>query len=81
MATSVTGGDDNINLLLPHLLSLDETYKHVLLAIDGEMRQYAQRLFRCPAVSIRPLGMSLHSKHFYETFRGTSSGGSTAPPA
>ena len=54
-ATSVTGGDDNIHLL-PHLLTLDETYKHVLLAIDGEMRQYAQRLFQCPAVSIRPLG-------------------------
>ena len=35
--------------------TLDETYKHALLAIDGEMRQYAQRLFQCLAVSIRPL--------------------------
>jgi hypothetical protein len=35
--------------------TLDETYEHALLAIDGEMRQYAQRLFQCVAVSIRPL--------------------------
>jgi hypothetical protein len=34
--------------------TLDETYEHALLAIDGEMRQYAQRLFQCLAVSIRP---------------------------
>ena len=35
--------------------TLDETYKHALLAIDEEMRQYAQRLFQCLAVSTRPL--------------------------
>ena len=35
--------------------TLDKTYEHALLAIDGEMRQYAQRLFQCLAVSIRPL--------------------------
>ena len=35
--------------------TLDETYKHALLAIDEETRQYAQRLFQCLAVSIRPL--------------------------
>jgi len=34
---------------------LDETYGHTLLGIDEEKRQYAQRLFRCLAVSIRPL--------------------------
>ena len=35
--------------------TLDETYEHALQAIDGEMRQYAQRLFQCLAESIRPL--------------------------
>ena len=35
--------------------TLDETYEHALLAINEEMRQYAQRLFQCLAVSIRPL--------------------------
>ena len=35
--------------------TLDETYERALLAINGEMRQYAQRLFQCLAVSIRPL--------------------------
>ena len=35
--------------------TLDETYERALLAISGEMRQYAQRLFQCLAVSIRPL--------------------------
>ena len=35
--------------------TLDETYENALLAIDGEMRQYAQRLFQCLAISIRPL--------------------------
>ncbi len=35
--------------------SLDETYERALLAIDGEVRQYAQRIFQCLAVSIRPL--------------------------
>src|SRR5712671_6775741 len=35
--------------------TLDETYAHTLLGIDEEKRQYAQRLFRCLTVSIRPL--------------------------
>ena len=35
--------------------TLDETYERALLAINGVMRQYAQRLFQCLAVSIRPL--------------------------
>jgi hypothetical protein len=35
--------------------TLDETYERALLAINEEMRQYAQRLFKCLAVSIRPL--------------------------
>jgi hypothetical protein len=34
--------------------TLDETYSHTLLTIDGEKREYAQRLFRCLTVSIRP---------------------------
>ena len=37
------------------LKTLDETYERALLAINEEMRQYAQRLFQCLAVSIRPL--------------------------
>ena len=35
--------------------SLDETYERALLAISPQMRQYAQRIFQCLAVSIRPL--------------------------
>jgi hypothetical protein len=35
--------------------SLDETYEQTLLGIDKEKRKYAQRLFRCLTVSIRPL--------------------------
>src|SRR5882757_2282670 len=35
--------------------SLDETYGRTLLGIDEEKREYAQRLFRCLMVSIRPL--------------------------
>src|SRR6266852_333317 len=35
--------------------TLDETYSRTLLGIDEEKREYAQRLFRCLAVSIRPL--------------------------
>ena len=35
--------------------SLDETYRRTLLDIDEEKREYIQRLFRCLAVSIRPL--------------------------
>ena len=36
-------------------MTLDETYGRTLLAIDGEKREYAQRLFQCLMVSIRPL--------------------------
>ena len=35
--------------------TLDETYERALSDINEEMRQYAQRLFQCLAVSIRPL--------------------------
>src|SRR6266852_425914 len=35
--------------------TLDETYGRTLLNIDEEKREFAQRLFRCLAVSIRPL--------------------------
>ena len=35
--------------------SLDETYEQTLLGIDKEKRIYAQRLFCCLSVSIRPL--------------------------
>ena len=35
--------------------TLDETYGRTLLGIDEEKREYAQRLFLCLAVSIRPL--------------------------
>jgi ankyrin repeat protein len=35
--------------------TLDETYERALLAINAEMRQYAQRLFQSLAVSVRPL--------------------------
>jgi ankyrin repeat protein len=37
--------------------TLDETYERALLEIDEEMRQYAQRLFQCLAVSFRPLSV------------------------
>ncbi|KAH8978254.1 hypothetical protein EDB86DRAFT_3054111 [Lactarius hatsudake] len=35
--------------------TLDETYERALLAIGTQVRQYAQRLFQCLSVSIRPL--------------------------
>ena len=35
--------------------SLDETYGRTLLSIDEERQEYAQRLFRCLTISIRPL--------------------------
>ena len=35
--------------------TLDETYSRTLLGIDDEKREYAQRLFQCLTVSIRPL--------------------------
>ena len=35
--------------------TLDETYSRTLQGIDDEKREYAQRLFRCLAVSVRPL--------------------------
>jgi ankyrin repeat protein len=35
--------------------SWDETYEKALLNIDAEMQEYAQRLFQCLTVSIRPL--------------------------
>jgi ankyrin repeat protein len=35
--------------------TLDETYERALLGIDNEKREYAERLFQCLAVSVRPL--------------------------
>jgi hypothetical protein len=35
--------------------SLDKTYEQTLLGIDREKQEYAQRLFQCLSVSIRPL--------------------------
>ena len=40
-------------LALPH--NLDETYEQILLKIDAEKREYAQRLFQWLTLSIRPL--------------------------
>jgi hypothetical protein len=37
--------------------TLDETYGRTLLGISEDKREYAQRLFRCLMVSIRPLGV------------------------
>ena len=37
--------------------TLDQTYSRTLLGIDKEKREYAQRLFRCLAVSVRPLSV------------------------
>src|SRR5712692_9396338 len=34
---------------------LDETYERTLRGIDNKKRRYAQRLFQCLLVSIRPL--------------------------
>lgn len=34
---------------------MDETYEQILLNIDAEKREYAQRLFQCLTLSIRPL--------------------------
>jgi hypothetical protein len=35
--------------------TLDETYSRTLLGIDEEKREFAQRLFQCLMVTIRPL--------------------------
>ena len=35
--------------------ALDETFIRILLSIDEEKREYAQRLLQCLVVSIRPL--------------------------
>jgi hypothetical protein len=46
----------NIHAALNELpKTLDETYKHALLSIDEEKREYAQRLFKCLIVATRPL--------------------------
>ena len=46
----------SIRIILDDLpKGLDETYGHTLLQIDEEKREYAQRLFQCLTVSIRPL--------------------------
>ena len=52
------------------LKTLDETYSRTLLGINEEKREYAQRLFRCLMVSIRPLRvkelMEILAIHFDE---------------
>jgi hypothetical protein len=46
----------NIQVALDELpKTLDGTYKHALLSIDEDKQEYAQRLFICLTVSIRPL--------------------------
>ena len=55
--------------------SLDKTYEQTLLGIDKEKREYAQRLFKCLAVSIRPLRVEELAEIFAVQFD------STAPPS
>ena len=53
--------------------SLDETYSRTLLGIDREKQEYAQRLFQCLAVSIRPLRVEelaeIFAVYFNESMR------------
>src|SRR5260221_1077885 len=50
--------------------SLDETYGRTLLGIDEEKREYAQRLFQCLTVSIRPLRVEELAEIFAVRFDG-----------
>src|SRR5712692_2689316 len=52
---------------------LDETYERVLLGIDKQKRKYAQRLFQCLLVSIRPLRIEELAEVFAVQFEGTAS--------
>ena len=55
--------------------SLDKTYEQTLLGIDKEKREYAQRLFKCLSVSIRPLRIEELAEIFAVRFEAT------APPS
>jgi hypothetical protein len=54
---------------------LDKTYEQTLLGIDKEKREYAQRLFKCLSVSIRPLRIEELAEIFAVRFEAT------APPS
>ncbi len=51
---------------------LDETYGRILLGIDEEKREYAQRLFRCLSFSIRPLRVEELAEIFAVRFDKTA---------
>jgi Ankyrin repeats (3 copies) len=51
--------------------SLDKTYEQTLLGIDKEKRKYAQRLFQCLSVSIRPLRVGELAEILAVQFDGT----------
>ena len=53
--------------------TLDESYGRTLLGIDEEKREYAQRLFRCLAVSIRPLHVEEFAEILAVQFDGAES--------
>jgi ankyrin repeat protein len=52
--------------------SLDKTYEQTLLGIDKEKREYAQRLFKCLSVSIRPLSVEELAEIFAVQFDTTT---------
>ena len=54
------------------LKTLDETYGRSLLGIDEEKREYAQGLFQCLTVSIRPLRVEELAEVLAVRFNGTS---------
>src|SRR5260370_36349220 len=51
---------------------LDETYERAVLGIDKQKRKYAQRLFQCLLVSIRPLRVEELAEIFAVQFDGTA---------
>jgi hypothetical protein len=53
--------------------SLDKTYEQTLFGIDKEKREYAQRLFKCLSVSIRPLRIEELAEIFAVRFDATAS--------
>ena len=53
--------------------TLDETYERILLGIDEEKQVYANRLFQCLAISIRPL----HVEELAELFAALPNAEST----
>jgi hypothetical protein len=52
---------------------LDKTYEQTLLGIDKEKREYAQRLFKCLSVSVRPLRVEELAEIFAVQFDATVS--------